>query len=142
VTATSWSDETRTEPGFGGRALAAVLLSLLVLGSFCLWIGVPVVVLWGLGKVTHDSTDHLVLGLLAVPVAMILFGILLAVLNTCFLRVRGVQLATEDESDWTPRLSGPLDRIVGISAVICLVAFLVWMVFGSGDVGAPGAEAW
>ena len=98
--------------------------------------------LWALGKVTHDSTDHLVLGLLAVPIAMILFGLLLAVLNTCFLRVSGVQLAAEDDSEWRPRLQGPLERIVGISAVICLLAFLVWFVFGSGGMGSPGNEAW
>jgi hypothetical protein len=142
VTAMSWSGQTRTEAGLGSRALAAILLLLLVIGSFCLWLGVPASVLWGLAKVTQDPTHHLVLGLLAVPIAMTLFGLLLAVLNTCFLRVSGVQLSgREEESEWRPRLRGPLERIMGISAVICLVAFLIWVVFGGG-VAPPGAGAW
>jgi hypothetical protein len=121
------------------RLLEALLLLLLVLGAFALWVGVPAMVLWALGKATNDPTEHLILGLIAVPVGMVLFGLVLVVINTAFLRVSGDSLATADDaSGWKPSLRGPLDRIVGVSAVICLAAFLAWLLFGSAGVGPAG----
>jgi hypothetical protein len=121
------------------RILGGVLLLLMVIGAFALWIGVPAAVLWALGKLTGDPTEHLIFGLFAVPLAMVLFGLVLAILNTAYLRVSGVSFAaSDDESEWRPRLRGPLDRIVGISAVICLVAFLGWLILGSAGVGPAG----
>ena len=121
------------------RLLGAVLLLTMVIGAFALWVGVPAAVLWALGKLTSDRTEHLILGLIAVPLGMVLFGLVLAVLNTAYLRVSGVSFAEpEDESDWKPRLRGPLDRIIGISAVICLGAFMGWLLFGSAGVGPAG----
>jgi hypothetical protein len=125
--------------GAADRVVGALLLLLMVIGAFALWIGVPVAALWGLGKLTGDPTEHLILGLIAVPLAMVLFGLVLAVLNAAYLRVSGVSVAaSDDESEWRPRLRGPLDRIIGISAVICLGAFLAWLIFGSADVGPAG----
>jgi hypothetical protein len=125
--------------GAAGRVLGAFLLLLMVIGAFALWVGVPAAVLWGLGKLTSDRTEHLILGLIAVPLGMVAFGLVLAVLNTAYLRVSGVSFATpDDESEWRPRLRGPLDRIIGISAVICLAAFLGWLLFGSAGVGPAG----
>ena len=122
----------------GDRVLGALLLLLMVIGAFALWIGVPAAALWALGKATGDPTEHLILGLIAVPLGMILFGLVLAVLNTAYLRVSGVSFASDDESEWRPRLRGPLDRIIGISAVICLAAFLGWLIFGSAGVAPMG----
>ena len=121
------------------RMLAAFLLLVLVIGAFALWVGVPAAVLWGLGKLSGDRTEHLVLGLLAVPIGMVLFGLVLALVNTAYLRLTGAPFpAPGDDGEWTPRLRGPLDRIIGFSAVICLVAFLVWLLFGSAGVGPAG----
>jgi hypothetical protein len=120
------------------RTLGALLLLLMVIGSLALWLGVPAAVLWALGKVVHDPTQHLVLGLVGVPLGMILFGLLLAFLNTAYLRVSGVPLTSDDADDWRPRLRGPLDRIIEISAAICMLAFLVWLLFGSAGVGPAG----
>jgi hypothetical protein len=131
VTATNWS--------LPARLLGAFLLAAMVVGAFVLWVGVPTVILWGLGQMTSDPTEHLVLGLIAVPMGMMLFGLLLALLNTAFLRISGVALHhSEDDDDWRPRLRGPLDRIIGISAVVCLAAFLIWLIFGSAGVGPAG----
>jgi hypothetical protein len=125
--------------GTANRLLGALLLALMVIGAFALWVGVPAAVLWTLGKLSGDATQHLILGLIAVPLGMILFGLVLAVLNTAYLRVSGVSFAaSDDESEWRPRLGGPLDRIIGISAVICLVAFLGWLLFGSAGTGPAG----
>jgi hypothetical protein len=116
-----------------------LLLAAMVVGAFVLWVGVPAVILWGLGEVISDPTEHLILGLIAVPLGMVLFGLVLALLNSAFLRVSGVALpGPEDEDDWRPSLSGPLDRIIRISAVVCLAAFLIWLVFGSAGVGPAG----
>jgi len=141
VTAASWRDETTAASGVGtvARMLGAVLLLMLLIGSFGLWVGVPALVLWGLGAVTDDPTEHLILGLIGVPLGMILFGLVLAFLNTAYLRVVGVSFATsDDDGDWRPRLRGPLDLLIRVSAAICLVAFLVWLLFGSAGVGPAG----
>jgi hypothetical protein len=121
--------------GVPHRVLGALLLLLMVAGSFALWIGVPAAVLWGLGEIVDDRTEHLLLGLLAVPLGIVLLGILLAHLNTVYLRVIGFELRSGEEDDWVPRLRGPLDRILGVSAVIALVALLLWMVFGDTSTG-------
>lgn len=118
------------------RVLAAVLLLVLVIGAFALWVAVPAAVLWALGKLSGDPTEHLVLGLLAVPIGMVLFGLVLALVNTAYLRLSGASFpASDDQGEWTPRLRGPLDRIIGFSAVICLAVFLGWLLFGSAGVG-------
>jgi hypothetical protein len=140
VTATSWSGPRRAEGSVGvpARALGALLLLAMVVGAFVLWLGIPAGILWGLSKLTTDPTEHLILGLIAVPLGMVLFGLVLAILNTIYLRVSGVlPQSSDEEDDWRPRLRGPLDRIIWVSAVVCFVAFLAWLVFGSGGV-APG----
>jgi hypothetical protein len=121
------------ESGIGApqRAIGAILLLLMLLGAFALWVGVPAAVLWGLGKVISDATEHLIFGLIAVPLGMVLFGLLLAILNTAYLRVSGVPFTADDERECRPRLREPLDRIIGISAKICVIAFLGWLLFGS-----------
>jgi hypothetical protein len=125
--------------GVPERILGGVLLLILLIGSFALWVGVPALVLWGLGSVTNDPTQHLILGLIAVPLGMVIFGLGLAALNSAYLRVVGVSFAaSDDESAWRPRLRGPLDLLIRVSAVICLAAFLVWLLFGSADVGPAG----
>jgi hypothetical protein len=119
------------------RAVGAVLLLLMVVGAFALWIGVPAGVLWGLGKLVDSKTEHLLLGLLAVPLGMVLCGVVLVRLNRAYLRVGGFELRSdEEEGEWVPRLRGPLDRIVGVSAVIAFAAFLVWMIFGDTRTGS------
>jgi hypothetical protein len=111
----------------------------MVVGSFALWVGVPAGVLWTLGQLVDDPTQHLILGLIAVPLGIVLFGLVLAFINTAYLRMSGAAFPGSDEDeDWRPRLSGPLDRIIRISAAISLLAFLVWLVFGSAGVGPAG----
>ena len=139
MTATSWGEEMRAEPGSGAarRALEALLLAGMVIGAFGLWVGVPAAVLWGLGKLVGNATEHLILGLLAVPLAMVLFGLLLSSLNGAYLRVTGASPPdSDDEDEWRPRLQGPLDRIIAVSAVIALLAFLAWMLFGDTTTGS------
>ena len=119
------------------RAFGALLLVLMVVGSFALWIGVPAGVLWALGELVDNPAEHLILGLVAVPLGMASFGVLLSSLNRAYLRVSGVELRSDEEEDeWAPRLRGPLDRIIGVSAVVALAALLAWMVFGDTTTGS------
>ena len=141
MTATSWRGSRRAERSVGvpARVLEALLLLAMVVGAFVLWVGVPASILWALGELISDPIEHLVLGLIAVPLGMVLFGLVLAILNTAYLRVSGVlPPSSDEEDDWRPRLRGPLDRIIWVSAVVCFVAFLTWLVFGSAGVGPAG----
>jgi hypothetical protein len=129
----------RAERGIGvaDRALGALLLLGMVLGAFALWVGVPVAVLWALGKLITNPIEHLILGLIGVPLGMVLFGLVLARLNGAYLRLSGAPLpAANDEDEWRPRLHGPLDRIVAVSAYVALLAFLGWLIFGDTTTGA------
>ncbi len=117
------------------KACGALIFGLMVVGGFVLWIGIPGLVLWLLGKAVASRTQHLILGLLAVPLAMALFAVLLAHLNRIYLRVSGFELAGGDDNEWLPRLRGPLDRILGICAIVALLALLLWMVFGDNATG-------
>ena len=138
---TSLRGQTRTGwvSGTARRGLAALLLLSLGIGAFALWVGVPAAVLWSLGKLSSNQTEHLLLGLIAVPLAMVLFGLLLALVNTAYLQLGAAPVVrSADESEWKPRLRGPLDRIIGISAAVCLLTFLGWLLFGSAGVGPAG----
>jgi hypothetical protein len=117
------------DPGALNRALGALLLVVLILGGFVLWIGVPVAILWILGKVADSKSEHYLLALVAIPSGMVLFGVLLAWLNALYLRVSGVEIEDEDDQ-WLPRLRGPLDRILGVCSIIALVVILGWVLFG------------
>jgi hypothetical protein len=128
-------------PSLGRRAVAAVVLLLMIVGAFVLWIGIPAVVLWGLGRLTNDPAQHLVLGLLSVPVAMVAFVLLLGLLNYAYLRLSGVAIPDDRDEVWRPTLYGPLDRIIRISAGLCFLAFLAWLIFASG-VAPAGPGAW
>jgi hypothetical protein len=103
-------------------AIRTTLVALMVLGGLALWIGVPAGILWGLGEMTDTKSQHLLLGLLAVPIGMALCGVVLAFLNRAYMRRTGI------EGSWA---NGPLDGIVVACAAAALVAFAVWMVFGT-----------
>jgi ABC-type dipeptide/oligopeptide/nickel transport system permease component len=105
-----------------GTAVAAFLLLVLLAGSLVFWIGVPVVTLWALGRVTDSTATHFVLGLVGVPVAMVLFAPFLLWVNALFLRVTGV------DEDLPPRRRppGPLEPILIASLAVAVVALSVW----------------
>jgi hypothetical protein len=121
------------------RIVAAVLFVLLAAGSLLLWIGVPLFALWAVGQIVESPSQHLILGLAAVPVAMILWAPLLLWINALYLRVTGAALRTEDEEGGEMlRVRGPLDALLVWSFAIAAVALLVWIVFGSEGVAPLG----
>jgi hypothetical protein len=120
------------------RAAEALLLLLMLIGALALWTVVPAATLIGVGLIVDKQAEHLISGLMAVPIAMIAFGLCLAWLNTLYLRVAArIPSADEDKLGWRPRLGGPLDPILTVSAVIAMLGFVLWLVLGS-DGTLPG----
>jgi hypothetical protein len=116
-----------------------LLIAAMALGALSLWLVVPAVVLWSPSRLVGDPTEHLVLGLLAVPLGMVLFGLLLAALNGAYLRLAGAGRPLDEpneEEGWRPRLRGPLDRMLEVSAVLALLALLCWMLFAATVTGS------
>jgi hypothetical protein len=111
------------------RVAAGFLLLVMVIGSFALWIGVPMAMLYGLGRVATSKTNHYLLALLTVPVAMIMFATLLAWVNTLYLRATEHRFALPVDDDLR-RPRGPLPTILSTSLVIALLAGIAWLLFG------------
>ena len=111
--------------------VASLLLILMVIGSFMLWTLVPAVTLWALGELTDSANAHYFLGLVLVPVAIILFAILLVRLNGLYLRVTGADrdpLADgEDIDTWRRRMRGPIEPLLFGSFLVALVALVIWI---------------
>jgi hypothetical protein len=109
------------------RLVAGLLLVLMAAGSLWLWIGVPALTLWGVAQIVDTSGQHLVLGLLAVPAAMILFAGLLFWLNGLYLRVVVPREMLEDEDGEPAQIRGPLELLMGWSLAAAAVVALVWL---------------
>jgi hypothetical protein len=109
------------------RAVAGLLLVLMAAGSLWLWIGVPALTLWGVAQIVDTSGQHLVLGLLAVPAAMVLFAGLLFWLNGLYLRVVVPRLLLEDDDGELRQIRGPLELLMGWSLAAAVVVALVWL---------------
>jgi hypothetical protein len=116
--------------GAGARLIGALLIVAMAIGSFALWIVVPLGCLWLSSKVVGSSAEEYLLGLPMTIAAMILFGMALVWLNRLYLRVTGVLAryeAEQEEFGVAPRfLRGPLEPLLVGSLVIALVAMFVW----------------
>jgi ABC-type dipeptide/oligopeptide/nickel transport system permease component len=110
------------------RIVGAFLLLLMAVGSLGLWIGVPAGVLYGLSQVTSSSAQHLAFSVLAVPVAMLLFALILFRLNALYLRVTVPDWAEEEDEDDEPRvMRGPLELLLlgSLALAIFALAFAI-----------------
>jgi hypothetical protein len=114
----------RRPPRFIERIALGFLLALMGLGSFALWLGIPVAGLWALGKVTETKSAHFVSALVAIPAIMVLFAVALAWLNRLYLRIREPSQPPEDDRPWTIR--GPLDYFIRWSLLLAGLAFILW----------------
>jgi hypothetical protein len=110
------------------RIVAGFLLLLLAAGSLALWLVIPAGSLWLLSRLSENSLYHLLVGLFAVPTAMVLFAPVLFWLNGLYLRVTG-HWAYDAEEDRPRRLRGPLEPLLLWSFVIAFVALAYWFFF-------------
>jgi hypothetical protein len=105
--------------------IAAAFVLVVLLAAFAFWVvGLPVLILWGLSKVTRTSAQHFVLGLIAVPAAMAWFGLLLIWLNGIYLRLAGDRPPEGRASGG--RAAGPLEALLVVCLVVAVVALVVW----------------
>ena len=134
------SPVVRARPGMRplDRVVALFLLLFLAAGSLFLWVGMPVLSLWAAAQVTDKPSQHLILGLLAVPAGMIAFAPLLLWANALYLRVTGAGSRVETEEGQLLTVRGPLETLLVWSFAIAVVALAVWLVVGSENVQPAG----
>jgi hypothetical protein len=107
------------------RLVSAFLIVLMTIGAFALWIVVPAGSLKLLIPLSNSTVYHLIVGLVAVPAAMLVFGIGLLWLNALYLRVNGL-VRIDEETKAPVRMRGPLEPLILWSLLIALVALFVW----------------
>jgi hypothetical protein len=124
------------------RLATGFLLALMALGSFALWIAVPVACLYASSKVAGSSAEHFLLALPMTVAAMIASGAVLAWLNSLYLRATGVMARyTAEEEEFGPRatprfLRGPLEPLLIGSLIVAIIALTIWFLFlAHGDPG-------
>jgi hypothetical protein len=118
---------------FGDRIAAGFLLLLLTIGSLALWVGVPAGWLWLASKIADSGSAHLALGIVGMPVAIVLFALVLAWINRLYMRVVWSQRQLEELEEFDdedigelriPR--GPLEPLLVVSLVLSVVALFAW----------------
>ena len=111
------------------RVAAASILVVLLASAFFFWLGIPILVLWGLAKATQSRVTHYVLGLITAPVAMAAFAPILFWLNRVYMRATGGAPEDEQTGAWRRRLQGPLEHVLVFSLLVSIVAITVWFFF-------------
>jgi hypothetical protein len=123
------TDLNRQRPPLPDRLAAGFLLVLLAIGSFALWIVVPAGWLWAASKLTDSGTSHFAASILGMPVAIILFGLVLAWINRLYMRVRWSHVPppeAEDEEEERRILRGPLEPLLVGSLAVAIAVFVFW----------------
>jgi len=125
--------DTRTDLSIADRAAAAFLWILMAIGSIAMWVGVPAAWLYAAGQITSDQTQHIMLSVIGVPLAIIIWARGLFWLNRLHMRVtmprlmREIEEAPEDEE---PRvIRGPLEPLMVGSLAVAILAMAVWFFF-------------
>jgi hypothetical protein len=129
---------SRTLTTGGTRLLEYTLAAGIFLGSFALWILVPVGSLWIGSLIANDATTMMLCVLIICPIAMLACGLGLSALYRAYLRVSDAQ-PTTDRTAWLGSLSGDrrpkrgrrpvLDFSLTFSAGTAIVLLLVWFLF-------------
>jgi hypothetical protein len=130
--------------------LVGVLAAGVVLGSACLWIGIPVGGLWLAGELTSKATTFLLVILIAVPTSMVAFAWLLYRVNGLYEEMRGGPAGPPARSAWLVsssderramrRARGPrtlIDASMTASAVAALILMAIWFFFLADSPLAP-----
>ena len=114
------------------RVAAGFLLLVLFAGTLVLWIGIPVLCLWGASKVTDSIGSHFLVALPTTLIAMGTFAWLLFWVDRLYLRVTGAFEPArdadeyEDDEDEPHVVRGPLEPMLIASLVIGLIVLVVW----------------
>jgi hypothetical protein len=101
------------------RLEAGVLAFLIVLGCQALWLVVPVGTLWLLTRFLGSAAGILIIGLVAMPLALGGTAWMLAAANRRYLRLPGAR------RDWR---RGPLEAVLPASIMLGILAAVIWFV--------------
>jgi hypothetical protein len=110
---------TGTRQDGAARLEAGALAVLIVLGCQVLWLVVPVGTLWLLTRFIGPTAEILIVGLMAMPVALGVVAWLLGAANRRYVRLMG-------GAGWR---HGPLEVALPASIVIALLTAVAWFVF-------------
>jgi hypothetical protein len=118
-------------------ALEYLLVLAIFLGSLVMWIGLPLGWLWLVTRVVERYPEAYAGALFGCPVTMTLLGLLLARLNSFYLRLSG-RHPEQHRTAWLKSLSGErrargprtvLDTSMTISVVIAMITITIWFFF-------------
>ncbi|MDQ3760001.1 MAG: hypothetical protein M3331_08685 [Actinomycetota bacterium] len=125
--------DTRGELSAADRTVAAFLWVLMAIGSVAMWVGVPAGWLYVAGQITSDQTQHIMLSVIGVPLAIIIWARGLFWLNRLHMRVTMPRLMHEieeaDDEEERRAIRGPLEPLLVGSLVVAIVAMAVWFFF-------------
>ena len=122
----------------GRRALAAVLIAVMAIGSILLWLGIPVGWLYLVSRLVTSSQPSMgpyVLLLVGVPASMVVVGKGLSALNRAYANLMGTAPTTRMRSSWMKSMRGErdggrqrsvLDVVMVWSVALALLCFGVW----------------
>ena len=138
----------------GGRSLslailkkpsALLLILIMAVGSVFLWIGIPVIWIWGISQ-TVDTTQPQIGPYLAiivgVPATMFVFGRFLYRMNQAYERVTGQTSDVRVQLPWHRSMRGERDSgrrttvlefVMICSVGLCMVVFVIWFLFFAGS---------
>jgi hypothetical protein len=122
----------------GRRALAAVLIAVMAIGSILLWLGIPVGWLYLVSRLVKSSQPSMgpyVLLLVGIPASMVVVGKGLSALNRAYASLMGTAPPTRMRSSWMKSMRGErdtghprsvLDVVMVWSVALALLCFGVW----------------
>jgi hypothetical protein len=124
----------------GPRVASFALAIVEALGTLVMWIGIPASWLWVASQIGGGSNLFSYLSaLLVIPVSMLLFALVLQRLEAHRTRLVGSRSARTHQA-WLkamsggdpPRTRGLLDLFMVVSAIVAVIAFLLWYILWSG----------
>jgi hypothetical protein len=122
----------------GRRALAAVLIVLMAIGSILLWLGIPVGWLYLVSRLVKSSQPSMgpyVLLLVGIPASMVVVGKLLSKLNRAYGELTHTTASGRARTPWLKSMRGErdsgrprsvLDVVMVWSVALALLCFGVW----------------
>jgi hypothetical protein len=127
------------------KPVALLLVLVMAVGSVFLWIGIPVLWIWGVSQTVDTTQPQLgpyLMIIVGVPVSMWLFGRFLYRMNQAYERVTGQTSEVRVQMPWHRSMRGERDAgrqttvlefVMIVSVGLCLLFFGIWFLFFAGS---------